>query len=60
MPNLPWKGGEGYDLHVLRDGASSKSLATAFNFPANMVANSLKFEPQFDRTPRVPTERPET
>src|SRR4030095_12558556 len=32
---LTWKPGEGYDLHVVRGGPSSKPLASTVNLPAH-------------------------
>ena len=48
---LTWKPGEGYDIHVLRGGPASKSLAGALNLPPNADASTLKFEPEFDGAP---------
>jgi hypothetical protein len=43
---LPWNAGEGYDIHVLRGGPSSKSLVGALKLPAGSVPASLSFSPQ--------------
>jgi hypothetical protein len=48
---LNWKAGEGYDIHILRGGAASKSLAAAFDLPANADPSTLRFDPGFDPTP---------
>jgi hypothetical protein len=48
---LLWNAGEGYDIHVLRGGAASKSLSAAFNLPANANLATLRFDPGFDPAP---------
>jgi hypothetical protein len=50
---LTWKAGEGYDVHVLRDGLASKPLDGAVNLPPNGVASSLKFMPQIGNIPDI-------
>jgi hypothetical protein len=50
---LMWKAGEGYDIHVLRGGPASKSLAGALNLPAGSLPFSLKFSPQIGGIPSL-------
>src|SRR4030095_1578514 len=50
---LTWKPGEGYDLHVVRGGPSSKPLAGTFNLPANNVLTTLKYTPQIGGAPAL-------
>ena len=49
---LPWKDGEGYDIHILRGGPASKPLLDSLHLPAGASTSaSLTFSPQFDGDP---------
>jgi hypothetical protein len=47
---LTWKEGEGYDIHVLRGGPSSKALTESLNL--DPVGLSPFFEPHFKGAPK--------
>jgi hypothetical protein len=50
---LPWKQGEGHDIHVLRGGPPSKSLLDAVEVSGGITTAGLFFTPQFEGAPNA-------